>query len=410
MIKYWIWLGSVCSASVRMKLKMLSRCGSPKDVFFCAETDINEMDWLPNHEKSAFLSKDLSKAYEILQQCGEKNIEIITIQDAKYPERLRNIENPPLVLYIKGNLPAVDEEAAIGIVGTRKATPYGLKSAQRLGYELARAGALVVSGLAAGIDSSAAIGAIKAGKPVIGVLGCNIDDIYPKYNGNLYEDVKQTGALVSEYPPGYPINGRNFPERNRIISGLSVGVAVIEAPARSGALITASLALEQGRELFVVPGNVDSSTSMGSNRLLSESAAKVVTNASDILVEFEGLFPWKLKTDRIPDSRYLGDTDAEKNSKTDAKSVKNSQAISKKVIDKAKNKSYIDLREQLEGLSEDELKLISHITKLPKHIDDIIESSGMPVSNALSAMTMLQLKGHVAEHNGKRFSLIIIKK
>lgn len=410
MIKYWIWLASVCSASVRSKHKILEHFGSPKDVFFSPETDIRELNWLSGSEKSEFLKKNIAETYEIIDKCRERDIDIVTIQDAKYPERLRNIDDPPLLLYVKGTLPAVDEEAAIGIVGTRRATPYGEKSAERLGYELARAGALVVSGLAAGVDSCAAMGAIRAGKPVIGVLGCNIDDIYPRNNGVLYADVRQVGALISEYPPGYPTKGQNFPERNRIISGLSVGVVVIEAPKRSGALITAALALEQGRELFVVPGNVDSQTSMGSNRLLSESAAKVVTNARDILVEFEGLFPWKLRANRAPDSAYLGGQNDEKKYVENDLVVKNSHANSKKVIDKEIDKSYIDLREQLEGLSEDELKLVAHITGSPKHIDDIIEASEMPAGRALSAITMLQIKGHVAEHKGKRFSLIIIKK
>lgn len=410
MIKYWIWLASICSAQVRTKHKMLGIYSSPKEIFFAPENDIGGIDWLSTRDKSALLEKNLSKVYEILERCNEKEIDVVTIQDARYPERLRNIDDPPLVLYVKGRLPAVDEEAAIAIVGTRGATPYGLSNSQRLGYELARAGALVVSGLATGIDSGAAIGAVKAGKPVIGVLGCAIDDVYPKNNVELYGDVEQVGALVSEYPPGYPIKKENFPARNRIISGLSVGVVIIEAPARSGALITASLALEQGRELFVLPGNVDSKASMGSNRLLSESAAKAVVSGKDILVEFEGLFPWKLRARKSPDSKYLSEIEMPDNAKKSGENTMFSQGNSKKVIDKVEDKRYIDLREQLEGLSEDELALVSHITRLPKHIDDIIELSGLPVSRALAAMTMLQLKGHVAEHNGKRFSLIIIKK
>lgn len=409
MIKFWLWLGG-CSASINVKHKVLNYFGSPKEVFFAEEKDFGDLDWLSAKDKEAFLSKKLTKAYEILDLCGEKKVDIITFQDARYPERLRNIYDPPLVLYVKGRLPAIDEQAAIAVVGTRGATPYGIKSAQRLGYEMARAGALIVSGLAAGIDSSAAIGAIKAGKQVVGVLGCSIDEVYPKSNEHLYDDVEQIGALVSEYPPGYPIKRENFPARNRIVSGLSVGVVVIEAPERSGALITAGIALEQGRELFVVPGNVDSANSMGSNRLLSESAAKAVITAGDVLIEFEGLFPWKLKPRKAPDSRYLGiDKDAN-HSVSENENPTNGQGNLKKVIDKKKDKGYIDLQEQLEGLSEDELSLVSNMSKVPKHIDDIIDACGLPANRVLAAMTMLQIKGHVAEHKGKKFSLIIIKK
>lgn len=410
MLKYWIWMSSVCTADVKTKLKVLKYFGAPKEVFFACEADLRKLDFISNKDASTFADKRLHRAYEILEQCAEKNIDVMTIQDARYPERLRNIDNPPLVLYVKGRLPAVDEEAAIAIVGTRHCTPYGTKNARRIGYELARAGALVVSGLAAGIDSSGALGAIEAGCPVVGVLGCNIDEVYPKSNVRLYDDVQQVGALVSEYPPGHKGGRMNFPARNRIISGLSAGVVIIEAPERSGALITASLALEQGRELFVVPGNIDSDASKGSNKLLSESAAKAVISSKDVLSEFEGLFSWKLRPNKDPDSLYLQEDSANKTDRGGAGFVKKSDTNEQKMIDREKDKGYIDLREQLEGLSDDELIVVSKISASPEHIDDIIELCGIPASRVLSAMTMLQIKGHVTEYTGKRFSLNIIKK
>jgi DNA processing protein len=214
----------------------------------------------------------------------------MTLHDGDYPARLTNIPDPPLVLYIRGRLPALDEEAAVAVVGTRSCTPYGLKAAERIGYELARHGCLVVSGLARGIDSAAAKGTLRAGGRVVGVVGSGLDIVYPPENKKLFDDVAAVGAIVSEYPPGSPAAPRHIPQRNTVMSGLSVGVTVIEAPEKSGALITATHALEQGRDVFAIPGNVDSPACKGSNNLLREGAV-LVTTGREIAEEYAALFP-----------------------------------------------------------------------------------------------------------------------
>ena len=211
------------------------------------------------------------EANGILGDCAAKGIYVLTYQDAAYPNRLKHIPDPPLTLYYQGTLPDFDAEPAVAVVGTRRASAYGCLTARRMGYQIAKCGGLVVSGMAGGVDTLAMKGALLAEQPVVGVLGNGLDVVYPRSNRDLYQDVAWRGCLLSEFPPGTPPIGRNFPRRNRIISGLTCGVVVVEAPARSGALITAQLALDQGRDVFAVPGNVDAACSAGSNGLLRKA-------------------------------------------------------------------------------------------------------------------------------------------
>jgi len=327
------------------------------------------------------------------------------MQDAAYPVRLKNIPAPPMVLYIRGMLPIIDEEAAIAVVGTRNATPYGMISGEKLGYEIAKAGGLVVSGLARGIDSAAARGALRAGGKVVGVVGTGLDRVYPPENKPLFTDVVSSGAIISEYPPGTEALPQNFPMRNRIMSGISVGVAVLEAPKKSGALITADRALEQGRELFAVPGNIDAKSCEGSNELLKDSA-HVVTCGWDIMEFFEVNFPEKIKK---PGKRQSFDETAARELAEKTLEAK-TEMLSEKKIDKRDEEVYIDLRKQMESLSETELAIIAAITEKSTHVDDIIEGSGLSAAEVLGTLTMLELGGWVTQEKGKRFNLNIVKR
>jgi DNA processing protein len=201
------------------------------------------------------LDKDTSDAEQILQECDNKGIQLMVYSDNAYPERLRNIADPPAVLYYKGTFPDFDQEAAIGIVGTRRCSAYGMLQSKQFSNLIANSGGIVVSGGARGIDTMALGGALDSLMPVVCVLGCGVDVVYPSSNRGLYEGVLRCGCLISEFPPGTRPYKWNFPKRNRLISGVSNGVLVVEAPERSGALITARLAAEQGRDLFAVPGN-----------------------------------------------------------------------------------------------------------------------------------------------------------
>jgi len=212
-------------------------------------------------------------------------ISIIKHGDKGYPANLAQIHNPPAALYVNGELLKQDE-AAVALVGTRRATYYGMQVCQKLAYELALQGITIVSGMALGIDTAAHKGALKAGGRTIAVLGSGHANIYPRQNINLYKEIAKSGAVVSEFPNATRPDKWHFPRRNRIISGLSLGVVVVEAPKKSGALITADFALEQGREVFALPGKISSMTSEGTNHLIKEGA-KLVEDVDDIIEELK---------------------------------------------------------------------------------------------------------------------------
>jgi DNA processing protein len=285
-------------------------------------------------------------------------------------------------------------------VGTRSCTPYGLKTAERLGYEVTRNGLLVVTGLARGIDSAAALGALRAGGRVVGVLGTGVDVVYPKENGELFEDVAAVGALVSEYPPGTPALSSHFPRRNRIISGLACGVVIVEAPLRSGALITAALALEQGRDVFAVPGNADSTASRGANRLIREGAI-LVTSGDDIADEYEALYPEKIhiETLKVP---LDGDRLQALNERA---IVQNRQKTQKIEIDNDKSVEYIDLVQLAERLDEMEMQIVSVLAGKTMHIDDVITQTGLTASDVLASLTLLEVEGIAEQLPGKMFRI-----
>lgn len=423
-LKYWVWLSSMTGLKPRKRFELLNTFGDPEKVYFADERLLRESLSLSDSERAFVMNKSLERTNEILEKCHEDNINVISFQDVSYPQRLKNIYDPPVTLFVKGRLPAMDEQAAIGVVGTRKATPYGIKMARKMGYELTKCGGLVVTGLAEGIDSAAAEGALRAGGACVGVLGCAIDDIFPKWNDVLYGDVTLAGAIVSEYPPGDTINKKNFPERNRIISGLSLGVTIIEAPFRSGALITASLALEQGREVFAIPGNADAPNCFGSNELIRDGA-QLVTSGWDVLSEFVQQFPDKIteldskKTAAFnhEEQGKVSFYEAHRKEETRTIAAETGKGFAKlrvktdrKRIDNHKKREYIDLQEQLSGLSERQLKIVSVMDEKSKHIDDIIGLTGLSAPEVLSELTILQIKGFVSQENGKRFTLNIAKR
>ncbi|HEY3415734.1 MAG TPA: DNA-processing protein DprA, partial [Armatimonadota bacterium] len=226
------------------------------------------------------INRDLAGEVARLEHLG---IRMLSLQDADYPPRLRAIPDPPCVLFVKGTLPP-PEQGAIAIVGSRRASLYGRHVAAELATGLVQRGFAIVSGMALGADAAAHEGCLRAGGRTVAVLGCGVDVIYPPEHTELYERIAATGAVVSEFPPGAPPTRTTFPIRNRIISGLSAGVVVVEAPEKSGALITADHALEQGREVFAVPGSVNSVQSRGTHRLLRDGA-RLVECAEDILEE-----------------------------------------------------------------------------------------------------------------------------
>lgn len=390
MLKYWLWLAELPGLKGPEKLALLRQFGSPDDIFFADQEE------LALAGITAELDRDLSAANRILADCQRLGHRILTIQDAGYPQRLKSIFNPPLVLYVRGRLPVVDEEAVIAVVGTRSCTPYGLSSAERLGRELTASGAVVATGLARGIDSAAARGALRAGGIVIGVTGNGLDVIYPPENRDLYDDVAAAGALLSEYPPGAPPDKSHFPVRNRIISGLGVATLVAEAPEQSGALITARTALEQGREVYAVPGPIDAPASAGCNRLIRDGAG-LAAAGWDVLRDFQDRFPEKLRpAGNLPAWTPLP-------TRRRAAPERRQRPEAAPEIEEAPQPELRTIGP--EGLTDDQMALLGVLDpESPIQVDDLIETTGIPARRVSSALTVLEIDGCVAQHDGKRYT------
>ena len=413
MLLHWIWY-SLCPMTDWAKNKLLQHYADPEEIFFAQ--DLDSLEELTPEGRAALQNRDLKEAEAILQTCREKEIHILTLQDAAYPARLRHIPDPPMVLYYKGMLPDLDSTAAIGVVGTRKASAYGLQTAREMGRDIGRCGGIVVSGLAYGIDGMAMSGALMSGQSVIGVLGCGIDIVYPRSNGALFADTQRYGCILSEFPPGTQPARWNFPRRNRIISGLCNGVLVIEAPVKSGALITARLALEQGRDVFVVPGNIHVATCEGSNQLMREGAAPV-SCGWDILCEYESLFPDKIRNvpaEQTAPFRPLKHLNSAPNTldktgenRAEMKKENNlKKEIDKKGIDKEQSAPYSDVNDILPKLSPQERIIVTALKDGPRLVDDVIAETGLTTGKVLGILTMLELKKVIRRHPGKRISLI----
>lgn len=283
-LKYWVWLTSMDSMSPKKMNRLIEEFGDPVNLWYSSVKELKKINYLNETDLIQLIDKNKKEnADRYLSELAKKNIRIITIKDGEYPDILRNIYDPPVVLYVKGGLKR--DEKALAIVGSRNASEYGSKIAYKLAYKLSLAGFTVISGLAKGIDTFAHIGALEAGGRTVAILGCGIDRIYPQENRKLSEKIENSGAIISEYLPGNKPMPYNFPARNRIISGMAMGIIIVEAGEKSGSLITANHALDQGREVFAVPGNIDSINSKGTNKLIKDGA-RIITGIEDVLEEF----------------------------------------------------------------------------------------------------------------------------
>ena len=415
MLIHWIWLATRPGMNDRQKKAVLDAFLDPEDAYHADNAAYAHVEGLTEEGVKALSDKILLPSEQILQECIDKNIHICTMHDAAYPARLKNIADPPVVLYYKGTLPDLDGSPVISVVGTRRASMYGLGVAKRMGYQIARCGGIVVSGIASGIDGMAMRGALTAGGNVVAVLGCGADVVYPQSNRALYADTEQRGCLLTEFPPGTPPHKWNFPKRNRIISGMSNGVLVVEAPERSGALITAGQAAEQGRDVFVVPGNIDVVTCAGSNALLREGAISV-SSGWDVISEYQALYPDRIRKDTMP-SRMAGYADelsepaeprkaapkVAQKPHTPVKSRVSDRKEEKMPIDKDDNRGYIDHCDTA-GLTEEEKCIVSAIRGVCL-VDDVIARTKMPAGKVLAMLTMLEIRGTVQRLPGKQIKL-----
>jgi len=400
MLKYWLWLATRKGLGSRGAYLVARAFPSPEAAYFADPRTYENIDGL--QDPSGLLDKDLQEPERILRLCYDKGITVLTLQDAAYPQRLLALDDPPPVLYCKGTLPDLNGPA-VGVVGTRQASVYGMTQARRMGYGLSHCGSIVISGGAKGIDTEALKGALLGGSPAVAVLGCGVDVVYPRENRSLFRDIADHGCLLSEYPPETLPLASHFPVRNRIISGISLGILVVEAPEKSGALITAQRALDQGRDVFALPANVGQQSAAGNLQLLREGAI-LVRDPWDLLQEYARQFP------RSVEKRDCGGwtaipAPAPEMTKTEPKQETNQPAVPKKFIDKAESRNYIDAKKIMGDLRPDEQRLIGLLEEGPVHIDSLSEQLQQPMGSVLALLTMLEVRGLIRRLSGRMFAL-----
>ncbi len=383
-----IWLAENARLAPSRQGILLHGCSSCEEIYHLPVRRAAELCSLSESEQKRFAIKSLRRAQEIARMCAALQVQLIPFYAPEYPDRLRNIPDPPAILYVQGRWPDFTARPAIAVIGKRKASAYGLVVAERMGYGLSSAGAIVVSGMAEGCDSAAHRGALQGGSPTVAVFGTPIDRCFPTFNAPLMRDIRDGGAVVSEYPPGRPYTRSDFPRRNRIISGLSLGVVVCEAGRKSGTVHTVNQALDQGRDVFAVPGAVDSPTSEGANELIAASNAQLVMSAQNVLDAYAdrweslGFHP----PERQPERKGSALQRRKKQPPQDA-----AQSVAS---------AYLD--DPPEGLPEDEKSVLSAL-RGRMQVDDIIEKSGLPAPRVLQALTFLEIGGLVRQLPGKIF-------
>ena len=283
---YWIWLSLAVGIGNNSFAKLYEKYSSVEDIYSLDEEDYRRILGSRCSDITALKDKDLTRATEIYKFCTEKNVGILLYSDDKFPKSLKEISDPPVLLYYRGILPDFNSECFVSVVGTRWLSDYGRRNSYALSFDLARSGAHIVTGMAKGIDGVATAGAIKAGGTTVAVLGSGIDVCYPIEHKRLAQEIVKKGCVLTEYAHGTKPYSWNFPKRNRIISGLSCATVVIEGREDSGAIITAQYAKKQGRGLYALPGNIDNKTSEVSN-LLIKNGAKLITKAEDLIDDYE---------------------------------------------------------------------------------------------------------------------------
>jgi len=362
-LKYWLSINRIPNVGPVTIKKLWETFGSIKSAWEADEKSIYKIEGISKPAVKSFLEERHKIALdEELDLMTRKGINVFTLEDEGYPSNLMNIYDPPPVLYANGKILGEDKKA-IAIVGTRKASHYGKETARKLAYELSSIGFTIVSGLAAGIDTFAHKGALEANGRTLAIFGTGVDVVYPSTNKSLANEILSSGALVSEFPMGMGPEKGTFPRRNRVISGLSLGVVVVEGHYDSGAMITAKYALDQGREVFAVPGNVGLDQSKGPHWLIKQGA-KLIESVEDVLDELNMVLPEK--------------------------------GVPKMATKKTKDYSNLPAEEQ---------RIIKALSSEPKYIDNISAESGLSISEVSSRLMMLEVKKIIRQLPGKMFVL-----
>ena len=391
MMEYWIWLQTILNPGSAKVIPVLEKYQNAKMVFETSYDDLKLSGLFSERELSRLKNKDLSVAKKVLNDCKRLSISAVCINNQHYPELLRQISNPPLVLYFKGNIELLNTEPTICIVGPREVSVFGKKAAFSLSARLAAGGFMIVSGGAKGSDAAAHKGALAVGGNTVCVLGCGINSTYLKSNIPLREKIADKGLVISEYFPNQEATKYSFPVRNRIMSGISHGVVVVEADEKSGALITANLANEQGRDVFVIPGNPTYEQYKGSNKLIRDGA-RMLLDANDVFLEYINAFPHKINPEKAFAQKAKM---TEENSEVPPKSKLVAQ-VDKKIEQKSK-------KIITNNLSKNAKMVYNQLDKQIFMIDEI--NCTLSGNEMLAAITELEIMGYIEALPGGRYGI-----
>lgn len=387
----WLTLALIPGVGTTQFIRLLARFHTPTEILNARFAELQDTVGKALAQRITQYAEvvDIEKQLRLME---EYDVTLTTLDDPDYPIALAEIYDPPLALFCRGALHQRDHYA-IALVGTRRASPYGMRMAETLGRELALAGITVISGMASGIDTAAHRGALEAGGRTIAVLGCGVNVVYPKPNAELMSQITENGCVLSQFPMDSPPTATHFPVRNRIISGMSLGTVVVQSPIKSGALITAHTALEQGREVFAVPGEIGVHNSAGPHSLIRDGA-KLVESAADILAEFtipEGLM---LHAQTLPPPSAKAVSPPPTPPKNVVPMPLKSAPTAPQVVPKSKSTHCSDV----------ERDILSVLNSNGSYVDEIAAACRISVAEALSTLTILELKGWVRQYSGKRFA------
>ena len=409
-VEYWIWLQNALGAGARTD-ELLAYFKTPEEMYKAGDYEWRLSGLLTQKRIEALKGSSFEKTTEIINECRQKGYKIITPDDNLFPDRLKNLPDMPLVLYGMGDCSVMNDAVNIGIVGTRDASNYGIETAQKLSFLLALSGATIVSGGALGIDSEAHAGAMLAKGRTLAFLGCGLSVNYLMENAPLRRAITRYGAVVSEYSPFTPAGRATFPTRNRLISGVSLGVVVVEAGVKSGSLITANYALEQGRDVFAVPGDIVRSSFDGTNHLI-KNGAKPVFTAEDVLSEYEyrygdllDMSNAKTAIASVPYVNYRKPKEKPKIAEVNAVKTEKMQKSEKAEDTKEKTKS-VERKALPEDMSEEAKIVYSVLNTNGVHIDDIVRETKLKMNVVLSSLTELELMDFVQLESGKKYKII----
>ena len=387
-LDYWLWFSLKKGISNARKVELLLQYDS-LEVLYHMDKKALKREKLTRKEMRLLSDKDMTEAELTKERCMEIGIRILTYDSAFYPERLKQIADPPIVLYVRSKERInLNDKICIGMVGNRYMTTYGELASLQIAGGLAEAGVVTVSGMARGIDSASHRGSLLKGGKTVAVLGCGADVVYPPENGALMQNIIENGMVVTEYPPGTPPIGKHFPVRNRLISGLSEGVVVVEAPKKSGSLITADLALKQNRDVFAVPGDITRKQSLGCNKLISQGAI-LVNDASDILKEYELLYRNTLK-------QYINHSKEQQNA---------IDTVAEEMPKLSSPMQEVSLHPAYSGLSDIQKRIVSALSINPIHVEALSALTGLTLAELATELMLLEIDGIVKSLPGKHFVL-----